>query len=418
MGGGWAALLGESLELPAAGDARLPAHGGVYLLTDADDRPILLAACEDLRRVVTARLASAPLPAADADAPVGPGVTRGPKARERRTNLREVTRRVYWRATFSPFETALRYATIARQVYPGDHRRRLGFGPAWFLRGDPREAFPRITTTTEPEDDGATYVGPYATRSDARTAVAVLEDAFDLCRKFEILQQAPRGRPCEYLDMGKCPAPCDGRVPMSAYQDAIRRAMETAGGRHDRHLAELESRMRQAAAELAFERAAAMRQTIERLRTHLASESARHAGELSEFRWLILQRGGPRSRSAKRQLIRPFFASRLGVWEGAPALLADLVRAAPGWLAQARHGEPAERQRIDERSEGIWCVCHYLFKGPAAPGLFCRADRAGDDLAAAATARFLSLPGAKTDVSTAGDEIESSDSASHGSGET
>lgn len=398
MGGGWAALLGESLELPVAGDARLPTHGGVYLLTDADDRPILLAACEDLRRVVTARLTTAPPAGVEAATTDDGSAPRGPGVRRRRSDLREIARRVYWRATFSPFETALRYAAIARRVYPGDHRRRLGFGPAWFLRGDPRESFPRITATSEPGDDGATYVGPYATRSDASSAIAVLEDAFDLCRKFEILRQAPRGRPCEYLDMGKCPAPCDGRVPMSAYQDAICRAMETAGGGHERHLAELGARMRQAAADLAFERAAAMRQTIDRLRTHLTSASARLAGGLSEFRWLILQRGGPRSRSAKRLLIRPFYASRLGVWDGEPAPLADLPRAAPEWLAQARCGEPAERCPVDERSEQIWCACHFLFKGPAAPGVFCRADHAGDDLAATATARFLPAARGRTDL--------------------
>ena len=40
-------------------DARaLPAHGGVYLIVDRRDRPVLLASGENLRRLVVNRLAA------------------------------------------------------------------------------------------------------------------------------------------------------------------------------------------------------------------------------------------------------------------------------------------------------------------------------------------------------------------------
>ncbi|MFH1418591.1 MAG: hypothetical protein ABII12_09950 [Planctomycetota bacterium] len=54
-------MFDQHLDLGADGslDARsLPTHGGVYLLADTDDRPILLASCENLRRAVSNRLAA------------------------------------------------------------------------------------------------------------------------------------------------------------------------------------------------------------------------------------------------------------------------------------------------------------------------------------------------------------------------
>src|SRR5262249_43555506 len=150
-----------------------------------------------------------------------------------------------------------------RRLYPKDYRKRLAFGPAWFLRGDPGEAIPRITVVKEYPADGARYVGPFATRADAEATIHVVEDLFDLCRKYDILRQAPDGKPCEYWEMGKCPAPCDGRVPMEEYRAAIGRAMDFAAGDRERAFAALDERMRSAAKGLQFERAAALKRSIE-----------------------------------------------------------------------------------------------------------------------------------------------------------
>lgn len=362
----------------------LPAHGGVYSITDGDDRPILTAACEGLRRVVAARLA-------------GPG--EGPS---KRANLAEVARRVYWIETFGAFETSLRYHAIARRLYPRDYRERLAFGPAWFIRGDAREAAPRITVVKEYGDDGAAYVGPFATRGDAVDTVGVLEDAFDLCRKYDILRQAPRGQACEYLEMGKCPAPCDGRWPMEAYRASVAAAMAFAAGSRAERLGELDGLMRSAAGEQRFERAAAIRQTIERTQSHFGRPGMRLAGRLEDFRWLILQRGGPRSRLEKRLLIRPFFASREAVAEGPATTMAELPGVVGSWLT--RLGTVSEPDGdVTERSERVWCVSHFLFKGDEAPGLFVAANRGAtaEELVQKSRERFLKAEKAGAAATTA-----------------
>lgn len=361
----------------------LPAHGGVYAIVDGDGRPILVAACEGLRRVVAARLA-------------GPG-----EELSKRANLAEVARRVYWKETFGPFETSLQYHAIARRLYPRDYRDRLGFGPAWFLRGDSRETTPRITVVKEYLDDGAAYVGPCATRGDATETIGVLEDTFDLCRKYDVLRQAPHGQACEYLEMGKCPAPCDGRWPMETYRASVASAVRFAAGLRSERLGELDLLMRGAAGEQRFERAAAIRQTIERARGHFARPGMRLAASLEDFRWLIIQRGGRKSRSEKKLLIKPFFASSQAVVEGVATPLAELPGVIESWIARSREAsEPIGD--VTERSERVWCVSHFAFKGDDAPGVFVAANcgATAEEVVGRTRERFLKTEKAAADATT------------------
>ncbi len=362
----------------------LPAHGGVYVIADAERRPILLAACEDLRRVVPARL-SAP-----AD------------GRSKRTNLAEVARSVWWTPTFSPFETALRYHAAVRRLHPNDYRKRLGFGPAWFLRGNPREPIPRITVVKEYPPDGARYVGPFATRADAEATIQIVEDLFDLCRKYDILRQVPHGKPCEYWEMGKCPAPCDGRVPMSDYQAAIGGAMGFIAGNRDTAFAELETRMREAAKSLQFERAAALKRSIEQARQHASHERMRWVADLGDFRWLVIQRAGPRTKSAKKLLLKPFYVTGGSIRAGEQASLAEIETAAPRWLEAGNWPTDAAASDIEAWSERLWCVWRFAAKVDHAAGLFYRSDRFPESakLVSDSQARFAK-GGQKTDENAA-----------------
>ncbi len=355
----------------------LPRTGGVYLLADAQQRPILLASCEDLRRVVSARLC-----ASDTE------------RRTRRADLAAVARWVFWTPSFSRFETAYRYHAAAARLYPGRHRKLLGFGRAWFLRLDVCEPAPRITPVSD-VDDGAEFVGPMPARRDAESTIAVLEDLFDLCRRYDILRQAPHGRACEYLDMGRCPAPCDGRFSMEAYRDMLRSAMAFAGGtRNGGRVTELAGRMRSAAAALEFERAATIRSTIERAAAWFDRPELRYMAPLAQFRWLVLQRGGPRTRSTRRLTVRTFFAGPDGLVEGPVVPWPELA----GWLDDLRRVGPTEPPAHNllprpalpttrngtgsggageaaspgERSERLWLVCHYLLRAESTAGQFYR----------------------------------------------
>jgi hypothetical protein len=346
----------------------LPTHGGVYLIADRDDRPILLSMGENLRRVVIHRLA-----------------TDHADQKSRRTNLAEIAARVYWTPTFSRFETAWAHWRAVRHLNPRGYRKDLAFGPSYFLRvaqwGGPPSPPPRFTVVSEYTEDAATYVGPFATRKDADAMLQTLEDAFDLCRYYHILEQAPHGQACAYFEMGKCPAPCDGTIPLSQYQSMIADAAAFAAGHTAARLEALIGQMKSAAAAQHFEKAAAIRQTLERADAiHKRSEN-RFVADLSAFRWLVVQRGGPRSASPRKARVRPFFVDRGHLMRGDPVALADLDAALPAWLqASAALSPESVAGPADARagSEIIWLVCKYLFQAERAPGLFIRRDRLPD----------------------------------------
>ncbi|MEE8169275.1 MAG: UvrB/UvrC motif-containing protein, partial [Phycisphaerae bacterium] len=261
----------------------LPSHGGVFLLADSDDRPVLLASAQHLRRAVTNRLSAPP-----GDAPA------------KRVRLDEIVRSIRWTATYSRFETDLAYWRIARVLYPADARRRVAFGPAWYLRADPNERTPHFTAVCRFDAPVARYIGPFARRRDADDFARTLEDVFDLCRYPHVLEQAPHGQACAYFDMGRCPAPCDGSVSLDPYRRTFAEALDFAAGRSRDRLIRVERDMKAAAARLEFERAASLKETLNRARQRLERPDHEFVCELPEFRWLILQRGGPPTTSERR----------------------------------------------------------------------------------------------------------------------
>jgi hypothetical protein len=355
-------MFDHQLDIPpdAPLDARsLPAHGGVYLITDESDRPILLAACESLRRVVLNRLAAPP-----------------PDKQSKRANLAQIARRVQWRATFSRFETAWAHWQAAREFDPKGYRKLLAFGPAWFLAANLETPAPRLVAVKELRGEPARHVGPFATRRGAEDWRHLLEDAFDLCRYHHVLEQAPDGQPCAYFDMGRCPAPCSGRVSLDAYRRTMADAMNFTAGHYQARLAALRATMEAAAKSLEYERAASIKQTIERVSAALERPQYKYVADLRECRWLVIQRGGPARRSEATTLVKPFYFRQGWIEAGEPAAISELAAVLPQWLARCETDEAATPAADrTAQSEGLWLVGKFLLQEERACGLFYRMDR-------------------------------------------
>ena len=349
----------------------LPAGGGVYLISDAEDQPILLASAENLRRAVACRLASTEAGSAS-----------------KRADLSEIARQVGWRRTFGRFETAWLHWRIAREMYPTRYRKMIGFGPTWFLRVDPKHAYPCFASARELGN--VRCLGPFAVRRHAEEWIRMLEDVFDLCRYDHILKQAPHGEPCAYADMGRCPAPCNATISMNAYREMIDHAIDFSLGNREPRLAQLKKAMHSAAAERRFEQAASIRQTLDRANATVAKPEYKHLTDLAAAGWLIIQRGGPVSRDPEKLLIKPFHVRAGGVRVGAPTPLAGIESAAVTWIGDCKRRPLDSMPRAGEiaaRSEVFWLLAKFLFQEGNAPGLFYRSDRLPSPEALAADAR-------------------------------
>ena len=132
-----------------------------------------------------------------------------------------------------------------------------------FVRLDSGD-YPRFTLVNRTADDGAKYYGPFGGRHETRLALDAVCAALRLptcSRRFP--RDIGKERPCLNFHMGRCDGFCRPDGPGQArYQARIRQAVRIFSGHYRQLTAELQQEMEQAAEELNFEKAAALRDRI------------------------------------------------------------------------------------------------------------------------------------------------------------
>jgi len=130
------------------------------------------------------------------------------------------------------------------------------------------EEFPRIQVMRGAKRKGVRYFGPYAHAWAIRETVDLLLRVFPVrtCSAGVFRRASQIGRPCLLGYIGKCSAPCVGRVGAQEHREIVADFCDFMAGHTDQFTRRLEARMRQAAEELDFERAARLRDDIAALR--------------------------------------------------------------------------------------------------------------------------------------------------------
>lgn len=328
-----------------------PAKWAVYLLADADDRPVQLLYVKNLRQSLKRRLGGGD----EENAPLS-----------KRVDYRQLVRRVHWRRVDSAFEADAAYLEAARQTFPQTYRGMTGFRPAWFVHVNPQTTYPRYIKTIELSRETGVYLGPLEDKHAAQKLVHLVESMFDLCRDYSIFTQSPAAGPCAWKQMRKCVGPCDGSVSLDAYRDLIGYSVSVLSDPSD-HIRAHSQRMKQAAAELRFETAEKIKAYVEQL-SQLGKGPFRHMRPLREFAYLSLQRG-PRAGTAKVFLITPGGIEEITALLAEPAQAGELLRHVLQ-LAAARRDAPLDTAGV----ERIGVVAAHLFQARRTHGVFIPLD--------------------------------------------
>lgn len=126
--------------------------------------------------------------------------------------------------------------------------------------------FPKVTVTREMEKDGSCYFGPY-------TSVWAVHQTMDLLRRIFPFLTCDRvitgtdGRACLYYDIHLCSAPCIGVIDKTAYRQNIQDLCSFLDGHTAPIVNRLQGEMEQAAEDLKFEKAAALRDQVSAINT-------------------------------------------------------------------------------------------------------------------------------------------------------
>lgn len=133
------------------------------------------------------------------------------------------------------------------------------------------EDVPRVFLARNKNIPGAKYFGPFPTAWALRETLSTILKAFPVrsCTQ-TVYQKAKRAnRPCLLGDIGKCSAPCVGRIAPEDHKALAVSLSQFMAGADTHVLKELRSDMEAAAQDLDFERAARLRDRIEAINTIL-----------------------------------------------------------------------------------------------------------------------------------------------------
>lgn len=119
------------------------------------------------------------------------------------------------------------------------------------------ERDPQLLLVSEIKKDGGFYFGPYPNVYAAEETIHFLQKVYPLrrCTGYQ-------GRPCLYYHMGQCLGACFKEVPEADYDRQIKKIKSFLNGNVGHAEADLKRRMNAAAADMAYERAADLRDQI------------------------------------------------------------------------------------------------------------------------------------------------------------
>ena len=133
-----------------------------------------------------------------------------------------------------------------------------------FVKVTLQDPFPKIMVTRELLKDGAKYFGPFTDGRSLRSTLRDLEWIFTLrtCSRTIPAEGVRFTKACINYQLGKCPAPCIGRIDVAGYGKIVKRVLAFFGGRYQEVADEIRAEMLSLSEELKFEQAAKARDRL------------------------------------------------------------------------------------------------------------------------------------------------------------
>jgi excinuclease ABC subunit C len=133
-----------------------------------------------------------------------------------------------------------------------------------FIKITVNEDFPRLFVTRKLEKDGARYFGPYIDSRAIRKTLRLMEWIFPMRTCGRLIKEGKTHyqRACVNFQLGKCPAPCVGKINKKEYLKIVKNAINFLNGKNQAVIDDLMLQMREYSDKFDFERAAILRDKI------------------------------------------------------------------------------------------------------------------------------------------------------------
>lgn len=136
-----------------------------------------------------------------------------------------------------------------------------------YIKVTTNEMFPRVFVTRKLLKDKNKYFGPFTNSSAVKENIALIDKIWQVRRCSKIFpRDIGKGRPCLNYHIGQCKAVCTGKVSEEEYNKMIGEILDFLGGKTENVVKNLTSKMLKYSAEMEFEKAAEVRDTIESIK--------------------------------------------------------------------------------------------------------------------------------------------------------
>ena len=251
---------------------RLPSRPGVYRMFGEHDELLYVGKAKSLKNRVSS-------------------YTRMGGHSQRIATMIMLTRRMEFVVTETETEALLLEASLIKSLKPRFNillRDDKSF-PYILIRRD-HEA-PQISKYRGSKQDRGDYFGPFASANAVTRTLDTLQKAF-LLRTCEDSVYNARTRPCMLHQIKRCAAPCVGLIEHDAYNELADQAANFLRGKASDLHKDLAEQMEQAAEDMEFERAAALRDRIRAIATVRAQQDINPDGIEEADIFAIAMEGG------------------------------------------------------------------------------------------------------------------------------
>jgi len=158
------------------------------------------------------------------------------------------------------------------------------------VRHDPRQPFSRLEVVRRVKRDGARYLGPFLSAGSVRDTLRLILPLHPL-RLCTDRVFRNRTRPCVYAQIGRCPAPCVGRISREDYQENLKAAIRLLKGQETDLVHALEKKMWAASEARDFEGAARLRDRIQAVKRTTENARVISSGQLDRDAIALVRAG-------------------------------------------------------------------------------------------------------------------------------
>lgn len=224
----------------------IPANPGVYRWFDESGRILYVGKAKNLRARLTSYFAK-------------------PETLHERTRRMVLSAtKIDWTIVKTEFEALQLEFTWIKQFSPPFNVQFRDDKSYPYLAISFDEEFPRVFTSRNRRPGKTKYFGPYTQAWTVRETIDGLLKVFPMrsCSKSTFDAASRSNRPCLLADIGKCSAPCVGRIDKSAHLELALKFSSFVSGSDTSYLKLLSEKMAKASSEEAYELAAKFRDQI------------------------------------------------------------------------------------------------------------------------------------------------------------